>query len=287
MEWMQMIRTAIAYMEEHLLEDITAEDVAAAVHVSGFYFQKGFSLMSGYTIGEYIRSRRLYLAALDLISGEEKVIDLALKYGHETPESFAKAFRRFHGMSPAQARQARYGIRTFLPLKITISVKGGSEMDYTIEKMDAFRVIGVHRRFRFENSYEEIPAFWNEFCAKDAERICALLGGRCNVGKYGICVDDGGAGDFEYWIAGDDSGAPIPAELAAREIPAQTWAKFNCTGPMPGALQSVNTQIFKEWLPGNPYWEIAAGLNIELYDVEDAASADYHSEIWIPVKRRV
>ena len=153
MEWTQAISEAVAYIEAHLLEDITPADVAAAVHVSSFYFQKGFSLMSGYTIGEYIRDRRLYLAALDLIAGEEKVIDLALKYGYESPESFTKAFRRFHGMSPAAARQARRGIRPFLPLKITVSVKGGNEMDYTIEKMDAVRIIGLHRRCRFDSSY--------------------------------------------------------------------------------------------------------------------------------------
>lgn len=287
MEWTQTIREAISYMEAHLLDDITAEDVAKAVHVSGFYFQKGFSLMSGYTVGEYIRSRRLYLAALDLIAGEEKIIGLALKYGYESPESFSKAFRRFHGMSPAQTRQARRGVRPFLPLKITVSVKGGSEMDYTVEKMDAFRVVGVRRRFRFENSYREIPAFWDAFFKNEMDRICGLSDGRYNIGKYGVCIDDGGSGDFEYWIAGDDSGAPVPAVLSVREIPAQIWAKFHCTGPLPGALQSVNTQIFKEWLPGNPDWEFAAGFNIELYSAGDTASADYCSEIWIPVKRRV
>ena len=285
MEWTQAIREAVAYIEAHLLEDITPEDVAAAVHVSSFYFQKGFSLMSGYTIGEYIRDRRLYLAALDLIAGEEKVIDLALKYGYESPESFTKAFRRFHGMSPAAARQARRGIRPFLPLKITVSVKGGNEMDYTIENMDAFRIIGVHRRFRFDSSYREIPAFWDAFRANDMGRVCASLGGACSVGKYGVCIDDG-TDDFEYWIASDDPGTPLPEELSTREIPAQTWAKFTCTGPLPGALQSVNTQIFNEWLPGNPEWEIAAGYNIELYDMGDTGAADYHSEIWIPVKRR-
>ena len=285
MEWTQALRTAISYIEAHLLEDITAEDVAAAVHISSFYFQKGFSLMSGCTIGEYIRNRRLYLAGLDLIAGEEKVVDLALQYGYETPESFTKAFRRFHGISPAAVRQTRRGIRPFLPLKISVSVKGGNEMDYTIEEMDAFRIIGVHRRFRFESAYRAIPAFWDTFSANDMGRVCALLGGRCNVGKYGVCIDDG-TEDFEYWIAGDDLGAPLPEELSVREIPAQTWAKFTCIGPLPGALQSVNTQIFNEWLPGNPDWEIAAGFNIELYDIGDTSAADYHSEIWIPVKRR-
>jgi len=170
MEWTRAIREAVRYMEAHLLENISAEDVAAAVHISGFYFQKGFHLMSGYTIGEYIRNRRLYLAALDLLSGE-KVIETALRYGYDTPESFSKAFRRFHGISPAQVKQRRGDIRPFLPLKLEILVKGGSEMDYTIEKMEAFRVIGVHRRFSFENAYEAIPKYWDTVIENDKDRL--------------------------------------------------------------------------------------------------------------------
>lgn len=276
MEWTQAIREAIRYMEAHLLEDISAEDVAAAVHVSGFYFQKGFHLMSGYSIGEYIRNRRLYLAALDLLAGE-KVIDTALKYGYDTPESFSKAFRRFHGMTPAQVKQKRGGIRPFLPLTISVSVRGGSEMDYTIEKADAFQVIGVRRRFRFENSYEMIPKFWEEFLAKEAPGIYEKLGSACDVGHYGICVDNVGAEEFEYWIAGDYTGGEVPDGLETWEVPAQTWAKFNSSG----ALQSVNTRIFREWLPGNPEWEFAANFNLEVYYENDV-----YTEIWIPVRKR-
>jgi len=276
MEWTRAIREAVRYMEAHLLENISAEDVAAAVHISGFYFQKGFHLMSGYTIGEYIRNRRLYLAALDLLSGE-KVIETALRYGYDTPESFSKAFRRFHGISPAQVKQRRGDIRPFLPLKLEILVKGGSEMDYTIEKMEAFRVIGVHRRFSFENAYEAIPKYWDTVIENDKDRIYAQLQGRCNVGRYGVCVDDAGGGAFEYWIAGDYDGGEVPDGLDVWEVPANTWAKFNSSG----ALQRVNTQIFREWLPNNPEWAFAANYNLEIYHGDDI-----HTEIWIPVKKR-
>lgn len=285
MEWTQAMRTALAYIERNLLEDITPADVAAAVHISDFYFQKGFSLLSGCTIGEYIRNRRLYLAALDLLDTEEKVIDLALKYGYETPESFTKAFRRFHGTSPAQVRQSHGTVRPFLPLKITITVKGGNEMDHTIEKMDAFKIVGMPRRFSYDTSFANVPQFWSEFFQNFAERAVRELGGNETIGKYGICIDDA-KDSFEYWIAGDDLGAPVPEWLSVREIPAQTWAKFSCTGPMPDALQRVNRMIFNEWLPGNPDWEVAGGFNIEVYDMDDNSSPDYHSEVWIPVKRR-
>lgn len=277
MEWTEAIRKAIRYMEAHLLEDISAKDIAEAVHISDFYFQKGFHLMSGYTIGEYIRNRRLYLAALELLTDDVKIIDLAMKYGYDTPESFSKAYRRFHGMTPAQTRQAHGGIRPFLPLKITVSVKGGSDMDYTVEKMASFKVIGIHRRFSFENAYEAIPKYWDEVIENEKESIYKKLEGRCNVGHYGICVDDADSGTFEYWIAGDYDGGEVPEGLEIWEVPENTWAKFNSTG----ALQRVNTQIFNEWLPGNPEWEFAANYNLEIYHGDDV-----HTEIWIPVKKK-
>ena len=105
MEWLTAIRGAVAYMEEHLTEDISLDDVARAVHLSPFFLQRGFSLLTGWGVGEYLRNRRLYEAALDLQKGSEKVIDIAFRYGYETPESFAKAFARFHGATPTQVRE--------------------------------------------------------------------------------------------------------------------------------------------------------------------------------------
>ena len=276
MEWTQAIREAVRYMEQHLLENVSADDVAAAVHMSSFYFQKGFRLMSGYTVGEYLRNRRLYLAALDLLSGE-KVIDAAVRYGYDTPESFSKAFRRFHGVLPAQVKQRRASIRPFLPLKIEVSVKGGSEMDYTVEKMDAITVIGVHRQFNTDNALEAIPKYWDEVIENEKDAIYAKLGVRCNVGRYGLCVDNVDGKTFTYWIAGDYDGGAVPPGLDVWEVPENIWAKFDSSG----ALQRINTQIFTEWLPGNPEWEIAADYNLEIYHGDDI-----HTEIWIPVKRR-
>lgn len=116
MEWIKALRQAVDYMECHLTEDIGPEDVAKAVHISPYYFANGFKLMTGYTVKEYLRGRRLYLAALELLSGREKVIDLAWRYGYETPESFSKAFLRFHGVSPSHLRGDSTKIRPFLPL---------------------------------------------------------------------------------------------------------------------------------------------------------------------------
>ena len=105
MDWTESLRRAVDFMEKNLLENISPDDVAKAVCISPFYLERGFKVMTGFSIGEYIRNRRLYLSALDILSGSEKVIDIALKYGYDTPESYTKAFTRFHGVSPVQLRK--------------------------------------------------------------------------------------------------------------------------------------------------------------------------------------
>lgn len=296
MEWLTSLRQAIGYMESHLLDNISAEDIAEEVHISSYYLQKGFKIMTGYAIGEYIRCRRLYLAALDIVADREKIIDLAFKYGYDTPESFTKAFRRFHGVTPSQVRRDTSRIQTFLPLNISVSIQGGNAMDYVVEKMTDFQVIGFEREFAFESSYQEIPKFWDEFC----ERYMALLSEKhqpeneiqqtvltCQVGEFGVCIDDvGQEGKFRYLIAGIYQGGPVPEGMKLYAFPDTQWAKFRCCGPMPGALQAVNTKIFREWLPGNPDYEMAMGANIEWYSKGDMTAADYESAIWLPVKRK-
>ena len=291
MEWTESLKRSINFMENHLLEDISPDDVAAEVHISSFYLQKGFSIMTGYSIGEYIRYRRLYLAALDVIAGSAKVIDLAYRYGYDTPESFTKAFSRFHGVSPAQMKKTFNKIHTFLPLKITVSVQGGNDMDYAVEKMNVFSVIGYEYEVRYDDSYQTIPKLWDQFCehsdhgdnSPEVQQAIDI----CKIGEFGICIDDNPGGDtFHYLIVGHYNGGPVPEGMKVFEIPAAEWAKFHCTGPLPGSLQAVNTKIFKEWLPGNPDYEFSMNMNIEWYSMSDCSQPDYESEIWIPVKRK-
>lgn len=291
MEWIQALKQSIDYMEEHLLEDIDADDVARSVNFSPFYYQRGFQIVTGYSVKEYLRSRRLYLAALDLISHKDKIIDLAYRYGYETPESFTKAFTRFHGISPTKLKGDVSRIRPFLPLKINITVQGGNDMNYEIESMDAMQVIGFSRQFSMADSYQKIPLFWNEYSQNCSEQryspeILQVLM-RCKVGEFGICIDaDMDRDMFRYMIAGRYDGGTVPEGMEVYTVPAATWAKFHCFGPMPGALQTVNTQIFKEWLPGNPRYEIAGDYSIEWYSFGDMQSMDYESGIWIPVKEK-
>ena len=296
MEWLTSIRGAVAYMEDHLTDDVSLDDVALAVHLSPFFLQRGFSLMTGYGVGEYLRNRRLCQAALDLQGTGEKVIDIAFRYGYETPESFTKAFTRFHGATPTQVREGA-AMRSFLPLTIQISIQGGSKMEPKITPLFPFKLIGFQKVFTYEEAYSEIPKFWNETCEKYANNVYAgnppanpyeqALMDNC-IGEYGVCIDDLGSGQFRYLIAGKYTGGPVPEGMVLYEFPRGSWAVFDCIGPNPQTLQSVNTRIFQEGLPGNPDYELCGNATVEWYDciIGETTDPDYHSAIWVPVKRK-
>ena len=296
MEWLTSIRGAVAYMEDHLTDDVSLDDVALAVHLSPFFLQRGFSLMTGYGVGEYLRNRRLCQAALDLQGTGEKVIDIAFRYGYETPESFTKAFTRFHGATPTQVREGA-AMRSFLPLTIQISIQGGSKMEPKITPLFPFKLIGFQKVFTYEEAYSEIPKFWNETCERYANNVYAgnppanpyeqALMDNC-IGEYGVCIAELGGGQFRYLIAGKYTGGPVPEGMVLYEFPRGSWAVFDCIGPNPQTLQSVNTRIFQEWLPGNPDYELCGNATVEWYDClhGEMTDADYHSAIWVPVKRK-
>lgn len=181
MEWAEAIGEAVKYMESHITENITMYEVADHVSISPFYFQKGFSLLCGYSIAEYIRNRRMALAGEELITSDITVMELAMKYGYDSPDSFTKAFSRFHGSTPLAVRRNKTMIKAFAPLKLTISLKGGYSMDYRIIKKEAFAVLGASKEFSYENAKQEVPLFWQEHYSS----------GRGNYvgGMFGINID--------------------------------------------------------------------------------------------------
>lgn len=296
MEWLTSIRTAVEYIETHLEDDISVQDIADRLFISPFFLQRGFALMTGYSIGQYLRSRRLYQAAVDLKETDDKVLDIALRYCYDTPESFTKAFSRFHGATPSQVRSGA-SVNVFLPLTLSVSIHGGDQMEYTIAPMFPFKLIGFQKIFDNETAYAEIPKYWDEICEKYANNVYAgnepsnpyeqALVDNC-IGEYGVCIDDIGEGKFRYLIAGKYTGGEVPEGMVLYEFPRGEWAVFNCVGPLPDAMQSVNTRIFSEWLPGNPEYEIRGNANVEWYDTinGEKTDPDYHSAIWVPVKRK-
>jgi AraC family transcriptional regulator len=275
--WNEGITNAISYIEENLAGEIDIDAVAEKAYVSSFYFQKIFHVLCGMTVGEYIRKRRLTLAAQELCSTDIKVIDVALKYGYESPDSFARAFTKFHGISPSSAREQGSKLKSFAPLKIKLTLEGGTMLEYKIVEKEQFTVIGKSRRFNSETSYSEIPKFWQEhFKSDDSKILCGL---------YGICMDYDGK-NFDYIIADDYvPWKEIPKDFVTKVIPAGTWAVFPCRGALPEALQSVNTKIWSEWVPSCKAYKLAGNYNIELYaPLCDNPEEDY-SEIWIPVEK--
>ena len=265
------LTAALEYIELHLEGEISIADAAREAYLSEFYFQRIFGALCGMTVGEYIRNRRLTLAAQELASSDAKVIDVALKYGYSSPDSFSRAFAKFHGISPSAAKEGA-PLKSFAPLRIKLTLEGGNMMDYQIKQKEKFTVVGVCRSFDPATSYVEIPKFWGEH----------FTTGIPIMGKYGVCIDmdtDGGHDHFNYLIADDFRGGDIPEGCVTREIPAGTWAVFPCTM---ATLQDTNTKMWSEWLPNIKEYKLAGNYNIELYT--DGAQ-DSYCELWLPVEK--
>lgn len=300
MEWITCLKQAVRYMEAHLLDDISIENmsekIAGQCYMSSVYFQKGFQMITGYSMGEYVRNRRLYEAAVELTKDKTvKVIQLAEKYGYDTPESFTKAFRRFHGVTSTMARKHPKLIKQFLPLILEVKVRGGNKMDYRCERMEEFTLIGFQGIFTFPASYEEIPKFVREMEKKYFHNLWAgnppaneyeqaVLD--YNIGKHGAVIHDLGDNRFRYLLAGLYHGGPVPKGMVLHTFKGTDWVKFRGFGPNPDSILQLNTQIFREWLPGNTEFELTGFYNIEWYDETDEKAPDHISEIWIPAKRK-
>lgn len=276
MDWIKTINKAIEYMEEHLTEQVTTGDVADHVNLSVFHFHRAFTMFTEMSPADYLRKRRLSQAGAELVNGDEKVIDIALKYGYETPESFSKAFTRFHGISPMQAKKGS-PIQFMSRYTVKIAIEGGQIMEYKIEKMEAMELLVRSKTFHAETSETEIPKFWDEYLAdEECRKVPCYLG---------VCTQQKTGGDeFKYGIgckASDFNGVPAGFEIV--RIPEYTWAVFKCKGPSPDAIQKMWDHIYKEWLPVSEY-ELIPDYDIENYLPGDPSSPDYVSEICIPVR---
>ncbi len=275
--WTDGIQNAVQYIEDNLTEDLQIEDIAAKAYVSPFHFQRIFNVLCGFTLGEYIRSRRLTLAAQELSLSEAKVIDIAMKYGYDSHDSFTRAFTKFHGVSPKAAKEKGAKLKSFAPLRIKLTLEGGTMTEYKIVEKAAFTIMGKVKRFSHDTQYQEIPKFWDEHYETG--------GGEIICGNYGICMDCGGK-DFEYLIA--DNYMPckeIPEGCTTRVIPAGTWAVFSCKGALPRSIQELDNTIWSEWLPNCSDYKLAGDYSIEMYTPIPENPEDTYCEIWVPVKK--
>ena len=272
--WIEGFQESIDFIEKNLTEELGTEDIAAKAALSPFYYQRIFGALCGVTVGEYIRARRMTLAAQELNGKDVKVIDAAVKYGYDSPDSFSKAFQKFHGITPSQAKEPGALLRSFAPLHIRITMEGGTMMEYRIVEKAPFTIVGVKKPFHSDSSYQEIPKFWDEWLAQGENRPI--------MGTFGVCLDMKGK-DFDYWIA--DLYLPwedVPEGCETRVIPGSAWAQFPCTIK---TLQDTNTRIWSEWLPALQGYSLAGEYDIEVYLPPEEGSDDMKVYIWVPLKK--
>jgi AraC family transcriptional regulator len=197
MDWSGRMMRAIDYIEDNLADDISLAEAARIACCSPFYFQRLFAIVTGMTVAEYIRRRRLTLAAVELASGKVKVVDVALKYGYDSPDSFTRAFRAMHGVTPLAARERGISLMACPRVSFQIELKGGTDMEYRIIEKQTFPIAVTTRRFTTfnEQNFVEIPVWWREFLASpECARMTSLAGNKPGMATggtmLGVCFAD-------------------------------------------------------------------------------------------------
>lgn len=283
MEWLDRMNDALQYMEDNLDETISYDRAAALACCSVYHFQRMFSYIAGVPVSEYLRRRRLTCAALDLQNGD-RVLQVALRYGYESPTAFARAFRALHGLPPSAARGQGVTLKAYPRIGFQIIIKGEAEMEYRLEEKDAFRIVGLGYPMAkdYEENYKQVPGYWQQVAqAGMVPRLVALMDGP-SKGVMGVAAYTAEEKDSRYYIA-VESTQHAPADMVEYTLPASTWAIFPGRGAMPGALQALGKRIMAEWLPASGY-EWANTPDVELYLNNDQVNAEF--EIWIPVVKK-
>jgi AraC family transcriptional regulator len=290
MDSLEKMNAALKYIEENLTDEIDFKEVARLAFCSEYHFTRMFSFLAGVTLSEYIRRRRLTLAAFELYDSSVKVIDVAVKYGYNSPDSFARAFQALHGVTPTEARSKGQSLKAYPAMTFQLSIKGGNEMNYRIEEKEAFHIVGIKKRVPivFNGVNPEIAAMWQSLNEEIINKLKALS----NVQPLGLLsasvnFSEGRMeekGELDHYI-GVAATKECPENLTQLEVPASTWAVFEAVGPFPDTLQNVWGRIYSEWFPSSNY-EQAEGPEILWNENKDVTSPKFRSEIWIPVLKK-
>ena len=286
MEWLDSMNRALEYLEASLTGEADVEEAAKIAYSSRFHFQRMFMMLCGVTVAEYIRSRRLTLAAQDLAFGECRVLDVALRYGYETPEAFAKAFRRFHGVTPSEAREPGVTLKSVHRLKFVVSVKGDTNMDYRIIKREPFRIVGKSIRVTTADGQNFImcPQFWAQCCADGTvEKLCSISDGPEMMSVVANFSPD--LTEFDYFVAVPKKEGGLSEGITEFIIPSQTWAVFDAVGRLPHSIQTLMPKIYGEWFPASSF-EHANGPELEVYLEGNMDDERYRCEVWMPVVKK-
>ncbi len=289
MNSLKSLNKALDYIEKNLTNDIDFKKVSKLALCSEYHFKRMFSFLTGVTLSEYIRRRRLSLAAFELISSDIRIIDVAIKYGYNSPDSFTRAFKDLHGITPSEARNNSHLLKAYPKMTFQLSIEGGSEMNYKVVEKEAFRIAGLKKRIPiiFEGINPEIASMW-----KDVKEISNKLERLSNVEPLGIIqasinFDEGRMeekGKLDHYI-GVATTKECPNNMEQLEVPASTWAVFESIGPFPETLQNIWGRIYSEWFPSSSY-ELSDGPEVLWNENNDFDSPNFKSEIWIPIKKR-
>ncbi|MGR6761261.1 AraC family transcriptional regulator [Paenibacillus sp. T2-29] len=290
MDLLKSMNEAIKYIEENLTNEIDFKEVARLAYCSEFHFKRMFSFLAGATLSEYIRRRRLTLAAFELKDSNVKVIDIAIKYGYNSPDSFTRAFQNLHGLTPSEARINGRSLKAYPRMTFQLSIKGGSEMNYRIEEKGAFRIVGIQKRVPiiFNGVNPEIAAMWESLDGETINNLkrisnvepMGLLSASTNFSE-GRMEEKGG---LDHYI-GVATTKECPDNLTQLEVAASTWAVFEAIGSFPDTLQDVWGRIYSEWFPSSNYEQIE-GPEILWNENKDITSPNFKSEIWIPILKK-
>lgn len=290
MDWLTRMNNAMDYVETHLCDEIDFDQVAKIACCSTYHFQRMFSFITGVPLSEYIRRRRLTLAAFDLQQRDTRVIDTALKYGYESPEAFSRAFKKMHSVMPSSAREPGITLKAYPRLSFHISIRGDVEMNYKIEEMQGFAMFGVSTVINtdehfLEQPFVEIPKFWTK-CVTDGtvERIRTAAGLTGNAQIHSVLYNHEG-NKFSYLIGYFMPEGGLPEGFEELQIPTQTYAIFS-TGLYPDGQSEIHDlwrRIWGEWFPSSNY-EFANGPEFEM--TYDRGNDLYEMEIWIPVVKQ-
>lgn len=281
MEWIERLNQSINYIEEHLTDEIDYEQLGKIACCSSYHYQRMFTYMAGISLSEYIRRRKMSLAAVDLREKDAKIIDVSMKYGYSSPTAFNRAFQTIHGIAPSFTKNEGAMIKSFPPIKFNIIIKGEEGMNYRIESKEAFRILGISMPLNneVEKNFIEVPKMWQEMIQSGKVMELAKFMDSQPMGVLGVsaCND---AEQWKYFIA--VASTKKDNKYEEYTVPAATWAIFPGEGSGM-SIQELEKRIVTEWLPTSGY-EYANAPDVEVYMSEDPS--DMKFEVWIPVIRK-
>jgi AraC family transcriptional regulator len=286
---LENMNKALSYIEDNLTQEIDYKETARLSLCSEYHFKRMFSFLAGIPLSEYIRRRRLTLAAFELHNHQSKVIDVAIKYGYNSPDAFTKAFQLFHRITPSEAKSKGQPLKAFPRMTFQLTIRGGSEMNYRIEEKGAFTIVGIQKRvpIQFEGVNPAIAAMWASLNDQSIAELKALsdvvplglLSASTNFSEERMEEK----GELDHYI-GVATTRECPGHYSSLEVSGSTWAVFTAVGPFPGTLQEIWGRIYSEWFPSSGYEQVK-GPEILWNASKDTASPAFKSEIWIPVAK--